>query len=253
MGYHRSDPVGVEVSERVRRTDFVWRQTRPRFSTRRTARQNNRKYSVLPPRTEYERASVVSLSVRAPCPRRARCRCDPSHVTRMIDVPLGTSVTHVPPVEQRPVRHRAGLVRLHGCRDAGPVPRQRRQDPVRRDEPGLRRHAPGAYEDRLSSIPRSACDLWMLSEAVEQPHALTDGDRAPTGAARPVPPAASIWRTTETEPLRPMFESPGSFFNAATASTRSPFSCSEFRQVNSSCWFDTTILRARRALWPCRP
>jgi hypothetical protein len=75
-----------EVSERVRRTDFVWRQTRPRFSTRRTARQNNRKYSVLPPRTKYERASVVSLCVRAPCPRRARCRCDPSHVTRMIDV-----------------------------------------------------------------------------------------------------------------------------------------------------------------------
>jgi len=29
-----------------------------------------------------------------------------------------------------------------------------------------------------------------------------------------------------------------------TASMRSPCSCSEFCQVNSSCWFDTTILRA---------
>ena len=57
-------------------------------------------------------------------------------------------------------------------------------------------------------------------------------------------PAASSWRTTETEPLMPMAPSPGSFFNAVTASTRSPCSCSELRQVNSSCWFDTTILRA---------
>ncbi len=36
---------------------------------------------------------------------------------------------------------------------------------------------------------------------------------------------------------------PGSFFSAVTASTRSPSSCSEFRQVKSRSWFETTILR----------
>ena len=40
-----------------------------------------------------------------------------------------------------------------------------------------------------------------------------------------------------------MVPSPGSFFRAVTVSTRSPSSCSELRQVNSSGWFDTTILR----------
>ena len=41
-----------------------------------------------------------------------------------------------------------------------------------------------------------------------------------------------------------MSVSPGSFFRAVTASTRSPFSSSEFLQVNCRSWFDTTILRA---------
>ena len=44
--------------------------------------------------------------------------------------------------------------------------------------------------------------------------------------------ARSRWRTTETEPLRAM-SPPGSFFKAVTASTRSPSSCSEFRQPSS--------------------
>ena len=57
-------------------------------------------------------------------------------------------------------------------------------------------------------------------------------------------PAASSWRTTETEPLIPMARSPGSRFRALTASTRSPWSCSELRQVNVRGWRDTTIFRA---------
>ena len=42
----------------------------------------------------------------------------------------------------------------------------------------------------------------------------------------------------------PVFASSGSFFRAVTASTRSPCSCSELRQRNSSFRLDTTILRA---------
>jgi hypothetical protein len=57
--------------------------------------------------------------------------------------------------------------------------------------------------------------------------------------------AVRLYRVSE-RPYRAVAEepSPGSFFNAVTASMRSPCSCSELRQVNSSCWFDTTSLRA---------
>ena len=59
-------------------------------------------------------------------------------------------------------------------------------------------------------------------------------------------PAANSWRTTETEPLIPM-SPPGSFLSAVTASPRSPWIRSTFRQPNS--WFcrDTTTCGCRRA------
>ena len=55
-------------------------------------------------------------------------------------------------------------------------------------------------------------------------------------------PASSSWRTIDGDPLMPM-SPPGSFFSAVTASTKSPWSCSEFRHVKSRFWFETTILR----------
>jgi hypothetical protein len=78
--------------------------------------------------------------------------------------------------------------------------------------------------------------LWLFARLVRG----TAGTRSPVvgSIARAGPDGP-----TETEPLSAMLP-PDSFFRAVTASTRSPSSCAEFRQVNSSFSFDTTTLRA---------
>ena len=67
---------------------------------------------------------------------------------------------------------------------------------------------------------------------------------ARAGAVRPAAPRPATGGRRRPSHSCRCAPSPGSFFNAVTASTRSPWSCSELRHVNSSCWFDATILRA---------
>ena len=79
---------------------------------------------------------------------------------------------------------------------------------------------------------------------VEQPHALADGDRVHQQVQLVEQAGGQQLADDGDRAAHARCSSPGSFFSAVTASTRSPSSCSEFRQVNSSFWFDTTILRA---------
>jgi len=81
-----------------------------------------------------------------------------------------------------------------------------------------------------------------VAKAVETPIEAQPKEEPPPNSSSSRP-ASSSCRTTETDPLKARAVIPGSSFSCWTASTRSPCSCSELRQLSSRGLRDATILR----------